>query len=163
MQDPSRDGKDSIDLGRILMRIKKVTNNHTNWMERDRKLQTFINTHKQKIHTTTYEDFERKDVLESMSNWKEKLDTHIDERFLGIKRRVERSREKHKRVYGQSWKGVSADRRLSFPTQYGDSEEVSIDYESGAMNLTKDMSNRRRGNTRLQAHYTPILMRDNYV
>lgn len=79
------------------MKIKRSSNHHESWMEKDKNLRQLMSKQQEKKHNKTFEDFERRNIIDSMSACSNTIDKHIDNRFMGIKRRAERSREKHKR------------------------------------------------------------------
>jgi hypothetical protein len=61
------------------------------------------------------------------------INKHIDERFLGVKRKLERSREKHRRLYADPWSRINADRKISIRTNFGGQH-----WDSEPWNMTGD-------------------------
>jgi len=72
---------ESKELERIFMKIKRSTTHYEDWQQKDKYLKTQMELKRQKIHNDTIEDFDRKNVIESMSTTSNALNKHIDDRF----------------------------------------------------------------------------------
>jgi hypothetical protein len=93
------------------------------------------------------------------------INKHVNDGLLGIKRRAVRSTEKHRRIYGEIWDQVSADRRISLPTNFGNQKALREPYNLAAtqsnleglkgFDLNRLRMARRGGQTRFSAMYVP--------
>lgn len=147
--------KGNQDQEKMQMKIKRAANNHKTWVDKNETTRTQLKKEQEKIQNNNLHDYDRNNILESMSTWQDKLNVHVGDRYLGIKRRAERSQEKHERLYGQSWRGVSADRKIGKPTNYDDPEIIPRKGSAHLIGEGFKKGIRWNGTNRFLAHFRP--------